>query len=123
MFIDQFIKTLRESVYSDSISRRRGIMMADDLEQRRNQAPKGDGFDIDLTGDDEQDREILAAWIEAGAHAPAMLSPPWGRNFSEDTAVLLRHRLDGAYLDYENAFNIRCDERSKRRAKHEPVST
>jgi hypothetical protein len=104
-FIESFIKTLRTAEYSDPGSARRAACMADSLESRYTN-PKGDGFDIPLTGDDEKDREALAVWLDQCANEGAYLGPPWGRSFSEETAVILRHRLECEYMDYEIALAL-----------------
>lgn len=69
--------------------------LADHLEWRITQ-PQGDGFDIVRTGDEKRDRIALAAWLEAGANAGPYLAPPWGRNFSEAMAWVVRNGHDAS---------------------------
>lgn len=103
-FLERFIQLLRTAQYKPGTYADNGAQLAHDLE-RRVKSPRGDGFDIDVTGDDEQDRKTLAEWIWMGAKAPAYCSPPCGRNFSEAIAWALRNRKEGPLLDIEEALD------------------
>jgi hypothetical protein len=47
--------------------------------------------DLYCTGNDDEDREIVAAWLDRAARQPPFLAPTWTRNFSEWLAWVLRH--------------------------------
>ena len=90
-FVTRFISQLRASdiralpIYGENAHR-----LADHLEMRISQ-PRNDGFDISETGNNEEDRRALAAWLEDAAHAGPFLAPSWGRHFSVALAWLLRN--------------------------------
>jgi hypothetical protein len=69
-----------------------------------------DGFDIGLTGDEEQDQEAVAAWLEAREHDPPYCAPMWGRNFSGWLAWLLRKAPAGTPLDLSDEM-LRTEDR------------
>lgn len=122
-FIERFIEILKTAKFDNDVWTWNGRTMADVLETRITK-PRGDGFDIDVTGKDDVDRANLATWIEKGAHAPPYCAPMYGRNFSEAIAWLLRHKLeaqDPLPADAcSKAFNDdKFEQRAKQRQKEQ----
>lgn len=109
-FIKRFIDLLKEIRWDeegddDYAYWRNARTMADSLE-RRYKEKRDDGFDIEVTGDDEKDRKILADWIEATVHEHFYLGPKCGRNFSAAIARNLYDSTEGPKMKIRAVLDV-----------------
>lgn len=112
-FYEHFIARLRALRFTPPFFANNALSLAKHLEWRLE--ARHDGFDLELTDDEEAAREALAVWLDNAAHSPTYCAPSWGRNFSEAVAYVVRERLEGLdYIHIESALEAARQENRER---------